>query len=326
MLGKNKSETYYVVSSHYNTVERKLITTLIETNGDEFFDFIASYEKILDNELTAAIKKVKGYSFTATELKDLKQKLAAATIESVNSILTENNLPLSDIDFIGLEHLNIADDFQLNISTLIYDHFKLPVIFNLKLDDKNSFLKLLANNKGVNDGLIIHLDENFDIFKLNNSVSHIDQSMGFSVLRYLALYSNINPDKISYLISQGEVDEAIINKLSTIENLESLQKELINLLVFSKLNTEDKLRTAFFTIKSLLLKNLAEFDNNTPIMLIGNTCTVELINQAIQEKFENIRFLKNQSQRQNSFNCEQLAYLACKKYTVEDYNNGVKLS
>ena len=326
MLGKNKSETYYAVSSHYNTVERKLVTTLIETNGDEFFDFIASYEKILDNDLTAAIKKVKGYSFTATELYDLKKSLSKATIESVNSILTENNLSLDEIDFIGLEHLTIADDFKLNISTLIYDHFKIPVIFNLTLDSKNEFLKLLANNKGLKEGLIIHLDENFNIYKLNKSVSHIDQSMGFSVLRYLALYSNVNPEKISYLISQGEVDEAIINKLSTIDNLESLQKELINLLVFSKLSIEDKLRTAYFAIKSLLLKNLAEFDNNTPIMLIGNTCTVELINQAVKEKFENIRFLKNQSQRQCSFECEQLAYLACQKYTVEDYNNGVKLS
>lgn len=326
MLGKSKMQTYYTISSCYNQNEKKLITSLCETDGSDFFEFIASFEQILDQELTSSIKKLKGYSFSAKELAELKDKLTQATCLSIKSILNENNIKQDDIDFICLEHVNIADGFKLNISTHLYNEFNIPVIFNQDLTDQETFLKKLASSKNIEEGLIINLHEDFDIYKLNNNVSKLDTSIGYSVLRYLVLYCNIDDNQISYLISQGEVDQSIINKLKDIDSLELLQKELINLIVFSKISTGDKLKTAFFAIKSLLLKNLAEFDSNTHIMLIGNTSSIELLNQVIKEKFENTTFLKNQSQRQNTLKNEHMAYLGCKKYVIEDYNNGVTLS
>jgi hypothetical protein len=96
--------------------------------------------------------------------------------------------------------------------------------------------------------------------------------------------------------------------------------------MLSQITTEDKLKTAFAIIKSLLLKNLAEFDKDTNIVLIGSTSLIEELNQSLKEVFENVYFVKNQSQRQFTLLNEQLAFLGAKKYAVENYNNGVKIS
>jgi len=326
MLKNKKLETYYVVSSRYDLNQRKIITIISETDGNHVFEFIASFEKIIDLELLSLLKKVKGYSFDTKELATLRIELASEMTQSIKSILTENNMELNHVDCIAIENPELNTDIAVDLATHIQQKLRIPVIFNIDLTDNSEFLKVLAENKKVENGFIINLDENFEIYKLNSTVSYIETSLGYSILRYLALYLNLEQENIAYLISQGEVDESILNKLKSAKTLENLQKELINSIMFSKIKTEDKLKTAFFVIKSLLLKNLAEFDKNSNIMLIGNTGMIEELNQALKEVFENVVFLKNQSQRQYTLLNEQLAYIAAKKHVLENYNNGVKLS
>ncbi|HAG52396.1 MAG TPA: hypothetical protein DCL21_01265 [Alphaproteobacteria bacterium] len=326
MLKNKKLETYYVVSSRYDLNQRKIITIISETDGQHVFEFIASFEKIIDLDLLSLFKKVKGYSFDVKELATLRADLANEMNKSIKSILTENNMESSHIDCIAIENPELNSDISLDLATHIQQQLNIPVIFNINLNNNTEFLKVLAENKQIDSGFIINLDENFDIYKLNSKTSYIESSLGYSILRYLAMYFNLEQDNVAYLISQGEVDEGIINKLKTVETLEILQKDLINSIMFSKIKTEDKLKTAFFVIKSLLLQNLAEFDKNSNIMLIGNTGMIEELNQALKGVFNNVVFLKNQSQRQHTLLNEQLAFTAAKKHVLENYNNGVKLS
>lgn len=326
MLGKNKTETYYTISVRYEATSKKIITILCETDGADNFEFIASFDKLIDPQASSLIKKAKGYSFSTTEVEELINFYSADVKQSVNSILTENNIKLTDIDFICLENLTLDDKFKADIASPIFKEFNIPVIYDLDLTDNSKFLKTLANTKNFESGIIINLDQNFDIYKLNSSAHFISETLGFSVLRYLTMYLNIEADKLAHLIAQGQINEGIINSINKESNLESIQKELINLIIFSTISTEDKLRTAFSLIKYLLLKNLAEFDKTTKIMLIGNTGLLEELNQALKDVFENTEFLKNQSQRQDTLINEHMAFIGAKKYTLENYNNGIKLS
>lgn len=326
MLKANKTETYYAISIRYEAKNKKIIAIICETDGLKQFEFIASFEKIVDKQITALLKKIKGYEFSAIELSELTESYSNVIIGSIKSILAENNIKSDEIDFICLENLNIAKNCNIDITSIIKNTLNTPTIYNISLEDSTNFLQVLANNKNIETQVIINLDDNFEVYKSNDKAHLIAESIGYSVMRYLSVYLNVEEDKIAFLASQGSADQAILNKLTKIEKIEELQKELINLIVFSPIETKDKLKTAFIVIKSLLLKNLAEFDTNTKIMLIGNTALIEELNQDLKDIFENIEFLKNQSQRQETLINEHMAYLAAKKHGSENYNNGVKLS
>lgn len=326
MLGQNKTDTYYAISARYDKLTKKIITVLAETDGATKFEFVASFDKIVDSEISSLLKKARGYSFAIAEVNQLTASYSQEISLSIKSILTENNIKLTDIDFINIENLALDENFKLDIATPIFQEFNIPVIYNIDLSDNSEFLIQLAKTKNIDKGVLINLDQNFDIYKLNSKAHLVSETLGFSILYYLAMYLNIEQDQLSHLIAQGSIDEGIINKVSKIEKLEDLQKELINLIVFSSISTQDKLKTAFVIIKSLLIKDLAEFDNHSKIVVIGNTTLVEELNQEIKEIFEHVEFLKNQSQRQDTLISEHMLYLAAKKYTVENYNNGVKIS
>ncbi|PPR08756.1 MAG: hypothetical protein CFH44_00741 [Proteobacteria bacterium] len=326
MLKKKSLETYYAISSRYDINQKKIITCIAETDGQDFFEFIASFEKIVDTEISSLMKKIKGYNFTASELRDLTDKFSLDIAQTITSILTENNLTFNDVDFICVENPSLGHDLTADISKFLFKKLQIPVICDLNTDNFSDYFKLIVKSKSLKQSLVINLDENFEIYKVNDAVSYLDSTLGYSILRFLSLYCNVSPEQVSYLISQGEVDQAIVNKLLKVDNLEQLQKDLINLIMLSQITTEDKLKTAFAVIKSLLLKNLAEFDKGTNIVLIGSTSLIEELNQSLKEIFENVYFVKNQSQRQLTLLNEQLAFLGAKKYAVENYNNGVKIS
>tara|TARA_Y100001960_G_scaffold333771_1_gene440876 strand:- start:3383 stop:4360 length:978 start_codon:yes stop_codon:yes gene_type:complete len=325
MLGKSKTDTYYAISARYNFEQRKVVAIICETDGIEKFEFIASYENTVDPEILSLLKKAKGYGFSADEITELKEKYTKTLEKTIKSILAENNIDSNDVDFICLDNLEVAKNCKIDIASSVFKQLNIPVIYDVDLEDKSEFLQVLTNSKSGAD-ILINLDEDFEIFKINDTAHLVDKSIGFSSLRYLAVYLNVERDQISYLIAQGTADEALINKLANIEKLEDLQKELINLIVLSKLSTEDKLKTAFMVLNSLLLKNLGQFDMDSKIMLIGNTTLVEELNQNVKSVFENVEFLKNQSQRQDTFTNEHMAHLATKKYALENYNNGVQIS
>lgn len=326
MLGKKEAQTYYAITTRYDQTSKNIITILAETDGTQEFNFIASFEKTLDAELQSQVKKLTNYSFSAQEITSVVQDFSAEISLTIKSILAENNIPQGDIDFICLENLALGTDFTADIATPVFKALNIPVIYNLDLSDNSEFLQRLALARNIEEGVIINLDQAFDIYKLNSSSHLVAQSMGYNILHYLSMYLNIATDEIAHLIAQGQVDEGIINTVSQIKNIEDLQKELTNLLVFSSISNEDKLKTAFSVVKDLLLANLTQFDKNTQFMLIGNTTLVEELNQALKEVYEEVHFLKDQSQRQNTLINEHMAYLGAKKYMLEDYNNGVKLS
>lgn len=326
MLNKKNIDTYYAISTRYDINHKKIITCICETDGQTFFEFIASFEKIVDNDISSLMKKISGYNFTAKELRELTDIFCVDIIQSITSILTENNLTFNDIDFISIENPSLGYGIDADLSKFIYKKLQIPVICNLDISNYSELFKLTAKQKENNESLIINLDENFEFYKVNDKVSYIGSSLGYSTLRYIALYCNINEDEISYMISQGEADSSIIKRLSEVESLEQLQKDLVNQLMLTNLEAKDKIKTAFEIVKPMLLKNLSKFDKDTNIVLIGNTSLVEELNQSLKEIFTNIHFVKNQSQRQNSLVNEQLAFIGAKKYSVENYNNGVKIS
>jgi hypothetical protein len=325
MLGKNKIETYYAIAIRFNLEQKKIIATICETDGNQVFEFIASYEKIIDNEITAKLKKVKSYGFSTSELATLSITYQQTIEKTISSILTENNMSINDIDFVCFENMEIEKNCHIDIASKVQKTFNIPIITNQELDDKSEFLKTLANSKQQVSNIIIDLKDDFDIYKINEKAHFIEKSIGYSIIEYLKMYLNIEHDKLAYMIGQGSADSAIINKASKIESLDILQKELVNLIIFSKISTEDKLKTAFEIIKNELLIKLSQIDKNHTIMLIGNTALVEELNQSIKESFTSVEFLKNQSQRQNTLLNEQMTYLSAKKYSNES-NNGVKIS